>query len=120
VVALPRMKGFVEIEKPKDIREAATIKGFTKYGRPLSSRKIDLFIQGAVAVDRAGNRLGKGTGFGDKEWEHFKKRGLLNKECKVVCIVHSIQVIEDITKVMETHDKEADYIITEKDMIMVG
>jgi 5-formyltetrahydrofolate cyclo-ligase len=119
VVALPRMRGFVEIEKPKDIREASTIKGFTKYGKPLSFRKIDLFTQGAVAVDRCGNRLGKGSGFGDKEWNYFDKRGLLQKDCKVVCIVHSLQIVEDIAEIMQLHDKSIDYIVTEKDILHV-
>jgi RNA:NAD 2'-phosphotransferase (TPT1/KptA family) len=106
VVALPRMKGFVEIENPENIKEAATIKGFLKYGKLLSGKKIDLFIQGAVAVDRAGNRLGKGSGFGDREWDHFEKSALLQKGCKMVCIVHSSQIVENMSNIMHSYDKE--------------
>jgi 5-formyltetrahydrofolate cyclo-ligase len=119
IVALPRMKGFVEIENPKDIREAATIRGFIKYGKPLSGKKIDLFIQGAVAIDRFGNRLGKGSGFGDKEWEYFKRMGLLCPHSRVLCIVHNLQIIDDMREIMEPHDKRADYIITPDGVIDV-
>jgi RNA:NAD 2'-phosphotransferase (TPT1/KptA family)/5-formyltetrahydrofolate cyclo-ligase len=121
VVALPRMRGFVEIKEKYNIKEASTIKGFTKFGKPISSkRKIDLFIQGAVAVDKLGNRLGKGSGFGDKEWSYFQEKGLLKENCQVVCVVHDLQVLnENIDNLMQAHDKKVDYIITPTSIIKV-
>jgi RNA:NAD 2'-phosphotransferase (TPT1/KptA family) len=119
IVALPRMRGFVEIENPKNIKEASTIKGFLKYGKQLSGKKIDLFIQGAVAVDRFGNRLGKGSGFGDKEWRHFEEKGMLANLCKVICIVHTLQIVDDISDIMDLHDKKVDYIVTPETVMEV-
>jgi len=118
IVALPKMRGFVEIEERKNIQEAVTIRGFIKYGKPLSGKKIDLFIQGAVGVDRFGNRLGKGSGFGDKEWSYFKERNLIKENCKIACLVHDIQVLdESIDEFMEPHDKRVDYIFTPTQVI---
>jgi 5-formyltetrahydrofolate cyclo-ligase len=118
IVVLPRMKGFLEIREPRNIKEAAAIKGFLTYGKQLTSDiKIDLFIQGAVAVDRFGNRLGKGTGFGDKEWEYLKRKDLLSNKCKVVCVVHNLQIVDDLSDIMNYYDKKADYIITPEEII---
>ena len=35
----------------------------------LTSVKVDLLVTGAVAVDRTGRRLGKGTGYFDQEYQ---------------------------------------------------
>jgi RNA:NAD 2'-phosphotransferase (TPT1/KptA family) len=119
VVALPRMRGFVEIENPKNIHEAATIKGFVKYGKPISGKKIELFIQGAVAVDKYGNRLGKGAGFGDKEWRYFEEKGMVSNSCKGICVVHHLQIVDDISNIMYAYDKRVDYIITDERVLRV-
>ena len=58
-VALPHMKDFVEVGAVDNIAEATNIKGFKKYGRAIHT-KVELFVQGSVAVDRRGNRIGKG------------------------------------------------------------
>lgn len=118
VVALPHMKDFVEISEFNFIEEAVSIGGFKIYGKPLKS-KIDLFIEGSVAVDLKGNRIGKGTGYGDREWEYLLKRGFVSEGVKVVTIVHSSQVFEDFSYLVEKTDKKVDYIVTEKQIIKV-
>lgn len=110
-VALPNMVGFVEIVNPQDIRRSTTIKGFRRYGSTLKT-EVDLFIQGSVAVDIKGNRLGKGKGYGDKEWAWLLKRGLLKDGCKVVTIVHDEQIVEDFSHLVGETDKKVDYILT--------
>ncbi len=112
-VALPHIKDIVEISEKSKIFAATTIKGFAKYGKPLKT-KIDLFVQGSVAVDRNGNRLGKGRGYGDKEYFILKERGLLQNDVKVVTIVHHLQVVADMSHLMGKWDIKIDYILTDR------
>lgn len=109
-IALPHKRGYLELrgELPED---AINIKGFKKYGRPLRT-KVDLFVQGSVAVDRKGNRLGKGKGYGDEEYKELKEMGLLSSNVKVVTLVHDCQVINEFSNLMREEDIKVDYILT--------
>ncbi len=118
-VALPHMKDFVEIAAVDNIAKATNIKGFKKYGRPIHT-KIDLFVQGSVAVDRRGNRLGKGKGYGDQEWDYLLKRNLLDPGTKVVTLVHELQIVDDFSRVTKRTDKKVDYILTPSEIIPVS
>lgn len=115
-VALPHMTDFVEITERKNIPLATSIKGFKRFGRPLST-PIDLFVQGCVAVDRYGNRLGKGKGYGDKEWEYLKKHNLLRPGAPIVVLAHPLQIVDDLSALMSEHDRPADFIITPDEII---
>ncbi len=117
-VALPHMTDFIEIREYRYIEEAVSIKGFTKFGKPLKTN-IDLFVQGSVAVDLKGTRLGKGSGYGDQEWDYLLKIGLISDDTKVVTIVHSTQILDSFSYLAEPTDKKIDYIITEKDIIKI-
>ncbi len=118
-VALPHMVGFAEISERKKIREATTIKGFRRFGRPLRS-KVELFVQGSVAVDMLGNRLGKGRGYGDQEWAYLSDRGLISSDVKLITIVHEEQIVDDMMQLMGEHDKRVDYILTPSRIIETG
>lgn len=115
-VALPHIEGLVEIRERNAVHRATTIRGFKKYGKPLRTT-IDLFIQGSVAVDSFGNRLGKGKGYGDREYKILKSRGLLKDNVKVVTLVHELQLVDDITELMNDKDVKLDYIITNSEII---
>jgi 5-formyltetrahydrofolate cyclo-ligase len=117
-LALPNMKGFVEISRPRDIAAACVIRGFRRYGRPLRT-PADFFLQGAVAVDLNGNRLGKGKGYGDKEWHYLLRRNLLRPAAPVVTLVHDLQVLEDMAHLMRPHDVRVDIIVTPTRIIRV-
>ncbi len=119
IVALPHIKDIVEIDERINIKEATKISGFEKYGKPLKS-KIDLMIEGSVAVDLKGNRIGKGKGYGDKEFEILKNKNFLNKNLKIITIVHEIQVFEDFSYLMNEKDVRVDIIITNKRIIYVN
>ncbi|MGC9089611.1 MAG: 5-formyltetrahydrofolate cyclo-ligase [Caldisericia bacterium] len=119
VVALPHIKDIVEIEERIKIKDAAKISGFEKYGRPLKS-KIDIMIEGSVAVDLKGNRIGKGKGYGDKEFEILKNGGFLNKNLKIITIVHEIQIFEDFSHLMTENDVKVDIILTNKSILHVN
>ena len=99
--------GFVELHGPAD----TSIRGLKRYGRPLRT-PVDLIVQGSVAVDRQGNRLGKGTGYGDREIAYLRERGLLKDGAKIVTLVHDAQVVDDLSAVMEPHDVRVDYVLT--------
>lgn len=120
-VALPHIEGLVEMDRDTvhpcpGIPRATTISGFKKYGRPLDTA-VDLFVQGSVAVDRFGNRLGKGRGYGDKEYQILKEMGLLKEGAKVLTIVHELQIVEDLQELMDERDVKVDYILTESGII---
>ena len=118
-VALPHMVDFLEISERRYIKRATSIKGFREYGLPLKT-KVELFVQGSVAVDRRGNRLGKGRGYGDREWFHLLDKGLIGPEVKVITIVHDEQVWEDFSKLATETDKKVDYILTPTTIIKIG
>lgn len=117
-VALPHMVDFLEIVERKKITDATSIQGFKIFGKPLKT-KIDLFVQGSVAIDKFGNRLGKGSGYGDKEWEYLLKRGLISSGTKVITLVHEMQILDNFSYLMNEKDKKVDYIITPKEIIKI-
>jgi 5-formyltetrahydrofolate cyclo-ligase len=108
-VATPHMRSFLEIH-PSDKPISTTIKGLFKHGTPLVT-PVDLIIQGSVAVDRRGNRLGKGKGYGDKEIAYLRERGLAKSGIKVVTIVHEAQVVDDLSALIDENDVLVDYIL---------
>lgn len=118
LVALPKMKGFVLLkEKIKPTIDRL------KLGKMADLRelkgKVGIFAQGCVAVDLHGNRIGKGSGFGDREFEILKKEGVLAKNAIFVVITHDLQVFNDLGYLMEPHDAKADVILTPTRLIRV-
>jgi 5-formyltetrahydrofolate cyclo-ligase len=99
-------------------REASTIKGAFSYGKKVKLDdlpKIDLKVQGSVAVASDGTRLGKGGGYGDKECGMLKKAGKTTEETPIVTTVHPIQIVERIPR--EEHDIMVNYVITPERII---
>ncbi|MDI6708130.1 MAG: 5-formyltetrahydrofolate cyclo-ligase [Candidatus Thermoplasmatota archaeon] len=117
-IATPHMKKFLEIRNVErnKIKLATTIRGFEFFGKHLET-KVDIFIQGAVAVDLKGNRLGKGSGYGDKEYWYLNSRNLLADKAPVLAIVHEIQILEDFSKLTTQYDVKVNYIITPERVI---
>ena len=105
--ATPHMKSFVELRG----RVNTSIRGLIKHGRPLRT-PVDLIVQGSVAVDLKGNRLGKGKGYGDREIAYLKERGLARPDVKVVTIVHDAQIVDDLSALVTEEDVPVDYILT--------
>jgi len=110
IVALPHIEGYLEIKGKELADKAITIKNFKKYGKEPKTF-IEIFLQGSVAVDLKGNRLGKGRGYGDREYYELKNKGLL-KNPLVITIVHDCQVLEDFSYLAEPHDIKVDIILT--------
>ncbi len=115
LAAKPKMTGFLIIERGK----AGTIKEMLRYGKEVDLdelKRVDVFVQGCVAVDKKGNRIGKGSGFGDREYSILREKGLL-KNCIYVVIAHPIQVFDDLSHLMDEHDVKVDVILTPEGVI---
>uniref|UniRef100_A0A7C6ECE0 5-formyltetrahydrofolate cyclo-ligase n=1 Tax=candidate division WOR-3 bacterium TaxID=2052148 RepID=A0A7C6ECE0_UNCW3 len=119
LVALPHKVGYRELFGKELADKGITISGFSRYGKEPKT-PVDLFVQGSVAVDLKGNRLGKGKGYGDKEYWELKNQGLLNFWCKVVTVVHDCQIVDDFSSIMEALDVKVDYILTPTQIIAIS
>lgn len=118
LAVLPRIKGFVVLrEKVKPTIERL------KLGKPADFSelrgKVGIFAQGCVAVDMHGNRIGKGSGFGDREFQILKNENVLAEDALFIVIAHDIQVFNDLSHLAEEHDAKADVILTPTRIIRV-
>ena len=130
VMPTPRLReGFLMIEpenvKPSLFSEAVTIRGSFKFGKRLGSvrelekiGRIDFIVEGSVAVNRRGERLGKGEGYGDIEFGILREIGLIEEDVPIATTVHEIQVLDESIP-QSIHDVSLDYIITPKSLIRV-
>jgi 5-formyltetrahydrofolate cyclo-ligase len=120
IVASPRLrKGFMLIDPAKvrgKERLASTIKGAFKFGLEVQDfPKPDLVVEGSVAVDMYGHRLGKGHGYSDFEIQMLKR---MFGKVLVVTTVHDIQVVEEAP--FEEKDEKVSIIITPARVIHVS
>jgi 5-formyltetrahydrofolate cyclo-ligase len=122
IMASPKLKNGYIILNPFDVKgnekEASTINGAFKYGNQLEKfPKVDLVIEGSVAVDIKGNRLGKGGGYGDVELNHLFEENSINKDTPIVTTVHEIQIVDNVPT--EVHDQKINMIVTPKRVIRI-
>ena len=119
IATSPRLKkGFILIN-PADVRgkehSSSTIKGAFKYGVEVRDfPKPDLIVQGSVAVDMYGHRLGKDHGYGDTEIKTLKRNFVV---IPTVTTVHDIQVVEAVP--FEEKDEKVSIIVTPTKVISV-
>jgi 5-formyltetrahydrofolate cyclo-ligase len=112
IMASPRLKrGFILIN-PANVKGkehfASTIKGAFKFGTETRSfPKPDLIVEGSVAVDLHGHRLGKGHGYGDTEIDILKR---MFGEIPIATTVHDMQVVEAVP--FEEKDEKVSLIVT--------
>ncbi len=146
LVALPHIAGYRELNGKELTNKGITIDGFKRYGKTPKTT-ADLFVQGSVAVDLQGNRLGKGKGYGDSEYFELKELKLLKNEgkplilpipykssdsawgfkgaeplcpdVKVVTIIHDCQIVDDFSALVDDHDVRVDYILTPTQIIII-
>ena len=117
IMATPKLlHGYIKL-KPSQTKgieeEASTIKGAFKHGHLINSLpNIDMVVEGSVAVDMYGGRLGKGGGYGDMEISYLKKNKLIKPDTPIVTTIHEIQIIENIPS--ESHDEKINMIVTPK------
>ncbi|MCX8204788.1 MAG: 5-formyltetrahydrofolate cyclo-ligase [Candidatus Nezhaarchaeota archaeon] len=116
----PRLKrGFLLIDPARvkgRIDEASTIRGAFIHGVKVPSvGSVDFVVEGSVAVDLDGHRLGKGGGYGDVEIRMAREA---NPGVKVATTVHSLQVLPSVPA--GEGDEGVDYIATERALYVVG
>jgi 5-formyltetrahydrofolate cyclo-ligase len=125
VMATPRLqKGFLILDpnaiSRSSIPRASTIRGAFQWGRFVepSEVKVELFVAGSVAVSLDGGRVGKGSGYSDKEYALLKESGGLSAKALVVTTVHDVQTVEEIPQ--DAWDVRVDVIVTPTKTIRVA
>jgi len=122
IMASPRLKHGYVVVSPEDVKGvesfASTIRGAFKYGktvRPSDIPKPSLIVEGSVAVDLHGHRLGKGHGYGDVEIKTLKR---MFGDIPIVTTVHDMQVVEAVPS--EENDEKVSLIVTSTRVIRVS
>ncbi|HEX9287123.1 MAG TPA: 5-formyltetrahydrofolate cyclo-ligase [Thermoanaerobaculia bacterium] len=125
-MAVPRLrqkKCFWELDpgrlRSKDLAKAATISGASALGRAVHPRDlphIDLVVAGSVAVNRRGDRLGKGGGYSDLEFAVGREVGAIDERTRIATTVHAVQVLDRELPVT-AHDFSLDLIATPDGLI---
>ena len=125
LVATPHIQEFLLLKDipPRTIKKAVTIKGMYKFGEQVRlnhiSRPLDLFCQGSVALDRKGNRLGKGKGYGDREFHLLKQEGIIDNQTLVITVVHDVQLLDDFSHLMHPNDVKVHVVLTPTEIIRI-
>ncbi len=120
IIATPRLrKGFILLKNVKDVRKASTIKGAFRFGKLLKLHeipKVDLIVEGSVAVTEYGARIGKGHGYGELEYAILREMDLVNEKTPIATTVHEIQIVKDEIE-LDPWDVPVDLIVTPKRII---
>ena len=119
-MAVPRLseaKPFLRLapDEVDDIDDATTVSGSSKHGVPVDPEampQIDLIVAGSVAVDAAGNRVGKGEGFSDLEFAVLRGVDRVDADTTVATTVHDSQVVADGETEPDRHDVPLDLLVT--------
>lgn len=82
-------------------------------------RPIDLIVCGSVAVNRRGERIGKGAGYSDLEVALLHDAGLIGPHTIIATTVHPLQVLDEPLPTAD-HDFEVDLIATPDEVILCG
>ena len=122
IMASPKLKhGYLYIG-PGDASgresKASTIKGAFQFGRTLVDfPMVDLVVEGSVAVDLTGGRLGKGGGYADQEIEHLLGEKAITGKTPIVTTVHEAQIVEKVP--LKPHDRKINMIITPERVVRI-
>ena len=119
-MAVPRLseaKPFLRLapDEVDDIDDATTVSGSSKHGVPVDPEampQIDLIVAGSVAVDTAGNRVGKGEGYSDLEFAVLRGFDRVDAGTTVATTVHDSQIVNDGDIKPDRHDVPLDLVVT--------
>ena len=93
--------------------EASTKEGALKYKTDNDSThhlSVDLLVEGSVAVDREGHRIGKGKGYGDREIADLLERKLIKATTPLATTIHPLQLVDFVPT--EDHDQKLNMLVT--------
>lgn len=123
-MAVPRLRSlkcFIRLD-PKKIPSpslAATIRGAFQFGEevhPKEIPEIDLIIAGSVAVNKMGQRIGKGGGYSDLEYAIGRTFGFVKDSTPILTTVHPLQIVKWEFP-WKPHDIPVDFIVTPDDIV---
>ncbi len=105
---------------------ASTIRGAFRHGVLLDRlsllermvERVDLIVEGSVAVSVYGDRIGKGEGYGDLEYAILREIGRVDEDTPIMTSVHDLQVYE-VRLPQDPHDVPVDFIATPSRTIRV-
>lgn len=122
IMATPKIQDGYLIIKPENAneheKEASTIEGAFKYGTKVYELpRVDLVVEGSVAVDLNGGRLGKGGGYGDREIEFLRITRSINTDTPIISTVHNLQIIETVPQ--KKHDQKINMIVTPEEIFRI-
>lgn len=119
-VAVPKLSAeapFLRLERAGlavPALEASTIEGAARHGVPTplkDMQPIDLIVSGAVVVNTAGVRIGKGGGYADLELALLTELGIVTDATLIATTVHDLQLLSE--PLPETqHDFRVDLVAT--------
>lgn len=105
IMPTPRLRrGFLLLDPARiparSYPTASTIRGAFRWGLLLSRLadlerlpRLDLIVEGSVAVDLWGGRLGKGEGYGELEYAILAELGKVGEDTPIATTVHDVQVV---------------------------
>lgn len=125
-MAVPRLRDvrcFWELDPRRldDLARAVTIAGAARVGRPVDPRRlphVDLVVAGSVAVNRRGERVGKGGGYSDLEYAIGREVGAIDDRTLVATTVHPLQIVAQRLPTT-AHDFRVDLVVTPDEVIQV-
>lgn len=121
VMASPKLRHGYVVIYPDAVKGfesfSSTIRGAFKYGKAVPVQEMprpDLIVEGSVAVDMQGHRLGKGGGYGDVEISTLKA---MFGNVPVVTTVHDMQVVDSVP--FDRKDEKVSVIVTPTRIIRI-
>ena len=78
---------------------------------------VDLLVEGSVAVDREGHRIGKGKGYGDREIADLLERKLIKATTPLATTIHPLQLVDFVPT--EDHDQKLNMLVTTEEIIRI-
>lgn len=123
IMATPKIDSGYLLLKGKNLKDkskiASTIKGAFKYGKRIDKLPpVDLVVEGSVAVDENGNRLGKGGGYADIEISELFKQKSIKISTPIITTIHPLQIVAKIP--VELHDQKINMIVTPHEVIRLS
>jgi 5-formyltetrahydrofolate cyclo-ligase len=123
IMASPNLeRGYILLDPLKvqgNEKTASSKDGAFKFGTSIQSfPRVDMVVEGCVAVDISGGRLGKGKSYGDTEISKLFHEEVIGKNTPIATTVHEIQIVSSVP--MEAHDQKINMISTPRRVIRIG
>jgi 5-formyltetrahydrofolate cyclo-ligase len=113
--ATPHMTAFKQM-LPSSRPISTTIRALRRLGQPLT-HPVNLILIGSVAADLRGNRIGKGSGYGDQEIAFLRSHRLLTPHYRIATLVHPLQIVQNLAPLMSSQDIACHYLLTPEGII---